>query len=132
MTDRQIRVIIGEMEEFVSTKIAALAANIQAELIEDTPRDTSWAANNWVPAVGAPPPRLSQPTSREGRQRAVAAQRGAQAAATAALLAYHVDRGRVYISNYVPYIGRLNDGSSDQAPSGFVPDAIRRGVRRTV
>jgi len=35
----------------------------------------------------------------------------------------------VHISNDAPYIGRLNAGSSSQAPAGFVQRAIADGIR---
>lgn len=38
---------------------------------------------------------------------------------------------RVYIVNNAPYIGRLNDGHSKQAPRGFVERAIQAGIIST-
>lgn len=39
--------------------------------------------------------------------------------------------GRSTITNSVPYIGRLNNGWSQQAPAGFVRAAIQFGVNAT-
>lgn len=38
---------------------------------------------------------------------------------------------RVIINNNVPYIGRLNTGSSAQAPAGFVEKAVQAAVRKS-
>jgi hypothetical protein len=37
----------------------------------------------------------------------------------------------VWIVNNLPYIGRLNDGHSTQAPAGFVEAAVQVGITRT-
>ncbi len=44
----------------------------------------------------------------------------------AEILAGKYRGGRLFLSNNVPYISRLNDGSSGQAPAGFVQAAIAR------
>src|ERR1044072_8825569 len=36
----------------------------------------------------------------------------------------------VYIANSVPYIRRLNDGWSTQAPAGFIDAAVQVGIRK--
>jgi hypothetical protein len=38
-------------------------------------------------------------------------------------------KGKIYITNNVPYINRLNNGWSRQAPIGFVERSITRGVK---
>ena len=52
-----------------------------------------------------------------------------QAVGRAQVLGYNdLDRGNAFITNNVPYIVRLNDGSSKQQPRGFVQRAIRKAV----
>lgn len=36
----------------------------------------------------------------------------------------------IYISNNLPYIERLNEGSSQQAPAGYIQSAIDTGTRQ--
>ena len=36
---------------------------------------------------------------------------------------------QILISNNLPYINALNDGSSKQAPAGFVDSALSKGKR---
>lgn len=125
----QIRIVEDALDKEVEGVVARLATNVQAELIERTPVDTGWARANWVPGIGQPFTGNGEPLDYEARRAGVAAQEARQATATAALLAYQIERGPVFISNNVPYIGRLNEGSSTQAPEGFVQDAIAAAIR---
>lgn len=84
----------------------ALILEIDKELRRTTPVDTGNARANWVPSVGSPAPR------------------GDRAAGTAAVLAYRLEQGALYVSNGVPYIRQLNNGSSKQAPALFVERAV--------
>jgi len=126
--DAQIRAIVRAVEGFTERVIIRLALNITDQLIRYTPVDTGWARANWVPSIGASSdsPATSQPTPS-----LVASASSSQAAGQAGLLSYKLPRGSIFISNNVPYIGRLNDGSSAQAPAGFVQASIRRGISNT-
>lgn len=126
--DAQIKAVIQALEETAEKAVIRLGLNITANLIEDTPVDTGWARANWVPAIGAS---RSSPASSNPSSAMVQTQAALQAADQAGLLSYKLSRGTVFISNNVPYINRLNDGSSTQAPTGFVQAAIRRGVQQT-
>ena len=48
----------------------------------------------------------------------------------AVLVGYKIGQ-RVIINNNVPYIVRLNTGSSTQAPAGFVEKAVQAAVRKS-
>jgi hypothetical protein len=90
----------------------ALILEIDKELRRTTPVDTGNARANWVPSVGSPAPR------------------GDRAAGTAAVLAYRLDQGALYVSNGVPYIRQLNNGHSKQAPALFVEAAVDVALAR--
>lgn len=126
--DTQIRAIIQALTEVAEKAVIRLGLNITANLVEDTPVDTGWARANWVPAIGASrnSPAESQPTGSM-----VQTQAAFQQAGLVGLLSYKLPQGAIFIANNVPYINRLNDGSSTQAPTGFVQAAIRRGVQQT-
>lgn len=83
-----------------------------------TPIDTGWARSNWLINIGRPAP--SPVGSRSSVQ--------PLAPAIGPLLGYRVRNGSVYVTNNVPYIVLLNDGSSRQAPSAFVQRGIDRAV----
>lgn len=124
----QIKAIVQALDKTTEAVVIRLGLNITANLVETTPVDTGWARANWVPSIGASKrtPEVRQPTSA-----LVQGQAALQAAGQAGLLSYKIGAGSVFISNNVPYIGRLNDGSSTQAPTGFIQAAIRRGVAQT-
>ena len=111
-------------------ELAASAAAVAAvkamdnDLVEVTPVDTTEAVSNWqvgineAPYFGLPAifPGVHGSTAPESRDAAI----------------QHVNRvlelkepgEKVYLSNLVPYIEDLNNGSSSQAPAGFVDRAI--------
>ena len=121
----QIRAIIEGLEDLTERTIIKLTLDIIANLVDVNPVDTGWSRANWVPSIGSP---TDDPVGMRGAA-GVAEAASAQAAGRAAVLGYKLPRGRVFISNHVPYIQDLNDGSSQQAPAGFVQAAVRRAVR---
>lgn len=129
-----LRVVVRSMEQFIEGAIKRLALDITANLVRapsegGTPVDTGWARANWIPSVSAPASALRDPGSRDARAASVGGASSAQAAGQADVLGYKLSRGPVYVSNNVPYIVRLNEGSSRQAPKGFVQAAIAKAVR---
>lgn len=113
------------LDDLVYERIAKLTLSIVRALVNSTPVDTSQALSNWRVGGGVqgyiPPhyPGFAGST------------RGASAAAAIAAAedAINAARGaqRLVIFNSVPYIRRLNEGSSAQAPAGFVEAAILLG-----
>lgn len=120
MADADIRATMAAVTRTAERVIKRVGFQIQTELITTTPVDTGWARANWQVSIGAP---TSGPVgSRE------AVNTGAQAAGQARLLVYDIRQGDVWLGNHVPYIQKLNEGHSPQAPANFVEDAIRRGI----
>lgn len=122
-----IRVVIKALESVAEQVIKAIALDIVANLRRapsegGTPVDTGWARANWQPRIGSPA------TDVVGTPEAVGTAKAAQEAGLGALLVYKLAAGSVYITNNVAYITRLNEGSSGQAPKGFV----QRGVQEAV
>lgn len=119
----QTQFIIRELEKFTEDTMKRVVVETTANLIEGTPVDTGWARANWVPQIGEP--RLdpvTDPTSiSKGPQERGLAE---------VILSYKLNMGSIYITNNVPYIGRLNDGSSNQAPRAFVQSAISRAIQK--
>ena len=96
---------------------AAVAVNQTVTL--STPVDTGRARANWQVGIGAPVLEATEDTDKNGN---VTINRNN------GKIALRQKRQTVYISNNVPYIGRLNAGSSAQAPAGFVEEAVSIGV----
>ena len=123
-----VRIVIESLEGFTEKLVSRLALNITALLISDTPVDTGWARANWVPSVGSPRERTAgtREAAEDGR-----IDLGPQTTGQLEVSTYKLGSD-VFISNNVPYIGRLNAGSSSQAPAAFIQSAILRGIKRTV
>jgi len=92
-------------------------------LVNVTPVDTSQALSNWIVAVGSKSYARIQPYAfgQRGSTQEISA---AYAVAEAMKVLENVKPGQaVYISNNLPYIRKLNDGSSTQEPANFVARA---------
>lgn len=122
---KQISVLIGKN----STKMMQeVALAVDQAVVTSTPVRDGTARLNWQVTVGtAAESVLAKPeTPDQGLARAIEQGR-------ATILAY-AGKGDIHITNNVPYIGRLNNGYSAQAPIGFVEDAVSAGhqaVRQT-
>ena len=118
----QIRVIVKSLTGLASKAVRVITLDVTANLIEDTPVDTGWARANWVPEIG------SFFNGTVGTRDNV--ETGTQQAGTMLVAAtYTIDKGFVSVSNNVPYIVNLNEGSSRRVPAGFVQAAILRAVQ---
>jgi len=117
--EAQARKIAQSMARLVDEAVKITTLEIQYELKRSTPVDTGHARSNWVPSVGAPA-RGEEPGSGGA----------AQAAGEASIAGYKATAGSAYISNNVPYIQRLDQGHSLQAPTGFVRQSVTRGTRK--
>jgi hypothetical protein len=104
--------------ETVAEDIFGLALEVHGNLVEATPVDTGHARINWTPTLVAP-----------SRVEIPGADPGAAVDPVAALGPASPGDAMV-IANNVPYIRRLNEGSSPQAPAGFVEKAVEAAVKR--
>ena len=108
----------------VETVKGKLAFDVYAELIQTTPVDTGRAKAGWQitrdKAGDWVPPELPRPPGRKPRSGAYYPMHS---------VFVPPGRGPVIIYNNVGYIGRLNRGSSQQAPTEFVEIAIDRVLR---
>jgi hypothetical protein len=97
----------------------AVRAGIK-HLLEATPVDTSRALSNWLVGLGAP--QKSEIGARfEGEGGSTREQSAAATYQEADRILRTKKAGQtVYLTNNAPHIGRLNAGSSSQAPAGFI------------
>ena len=82
-----------------------------------TPVDTGHARANWIPSVGTP-------NTQEANDESLAQ------AGVAAIMAYRIGQGNLFLTNVVSYISRLNSGSSQQAPALFVESCVSRAIAK--
>lgn len=129
MTSRAIKVVVRDLNGFVERTVKRIALNVVANLQEDTPVDTGWARANWIPEIGTPFEGTAgtREAAEAGNVDVATQQFGIARIATGYKLG-----PPIYITNNVPYIETLNEGSSSQAPAAFVQAAILRAVRDTV
>lgn len=103
---------INKVIKPLELKVKKTALVIDNVLVKTTPVDTGRARSNWLVSLNAPKIEIVEP--------------GILNDTTSILHKYSID-DKVYITNNVPYIRRLNDGYSVQAPAGFVEMAIQIG-----
>lgn len=100
------------------------ALAIDAAVVLATPVDTGRARANWQVEVGQAPTGVVLKTD-QGGGATIAAGQGA-------IETYNGEKGGVFITNNLPYIERLNEGWSAQAPAGFVEVAVDVGVQAII
>lgn len=98
----------------VDKKVRTAALVVDAELAVTTPVDTGRARANWLPSLNVPSSKTVEPGGKEE--------------INTALNSFKIG-DTVFITNNLPYIRRLNEGYSKQAPAGFVDSAILKAVR---
>ena len=103
----------------VNAEVRAVSLNLLRGLIRLTPVDTGRAKGNWFVSIANPNREIDN-----DRRQATAFSEGAIQIALAKGRAYPT----VTISNNLPYIERLNDGYSMQAPKKFVETELDRIV----
>lgn len=114
--------IAARLTAHVEKAAKALVLAIAANLIRATPVDTGWARANWIPSIGEPV------SATAGTREAVSP--AEQQAGQAAVLAYRLSAGTLWVANIVPYVRFLNYGSSSQQPAGFVEVAIAQALSK--
>ena len=88
-------------------------------VVPATPRETGLAQGNWRTSVSAPPVGTVSRTSG-----AAAISAGMRSVKAAKKRISKGRQGRIFIVNNLPYIGKLNEGSSEQAPAFFIEVAF--------
>lgn len=119
----------------VNTLVKEVARTVTYSIIEGTPVDTGEARSNWIISLGGPiggtiAPYTPYPKYSKGNGQGTGESANANAAkqrADGAITARQPGQILI-IQNNVPYIGRLNDGYSLQAPASFVNTAIITGI----
>jgi hypothetical protein len=119
---KQIRLLGKAVEENADTLVRKTALAIDTGVVMATPVKTGRARANWRVQAGSMNPETLPPPSSPGA--------GVSAALAEALtaVAEYRGEGEIHISNNLPYIHRLNAGSSTQAPEGFVELAVQRAA----
>lgn len=102
----------------VEKKIKRAAVAADTALVTTTPRDTGRAKGNWVASIG-------QPQEIVFHEDDFPSDAEAQSDAQSVISSWKLGRGPIFITNSLPYIIPLNEGSSAQAPNGMTDAAIQ-------
>jgi hypothetical protein len=110
--------------------VSQVVGTIVGDLALNTPVDTSQAISNWRVGIGSPPSAKVPPhfPGKHGSTYALSSPETVKRALEA--LQSRKPGQTVYIANNLPYIRKLNEGSSTQQPKGFVERAIVIGRRQ--
>lgn len=100
----------------------ALAAD-QA-VVMGTPVDTGRARSNWIAQIGSAPSGTVEPYAPGEAGSTTGANSQAAMDQAEAVISGYNNGQEIHITNNIPYIQRLNDGYSAQAPANFVEQAV--------
>jgi hypothetical protein len=108
------------VEDNADKLVRKVALKIDATVVLATPVDTGRARSNWQvelnkPAVGTVEAMEAGAAINKGKD-VISRYEGGTPGAS------------INITNNLPYIGRLNEGHSAQAPAGFVEEAVLVGI----
>lgn len=125
---RRMNRLAVRIEKNATERTNRLALAIQRELVVNTPVDTGQAISNWTLTLGSPNNDVYSPYA--PGDKGSTKQLNIGAAYSQAMYAVGDRRPgqTIWISNPLSYIRLLNQGSSRQAPSGFVQTAVKVGV----
>lgn len=126
---RRMRVVGRAVEDNASKLVRRVALAVDAEVVISTPVDTGRARSNWQTELNTAPEGTREAYSEGKEGSTVGPNTQAALDQARATVAAHKPGDTVHITNNLPYIGRLNDGWSAQAPSGYVETAVLTGVR---
>tara|TARA_B100000686_G_C16738759_1_gene945276 strand:+ start:1415 stop:1825 length:411 start_codon:yes stop_codon:yes gene_type:complete len=109
-----------KVEGRASDAMRQYAADAFGQIIQNTPVDKGRAKNNWNISLNSVDPSITDAANpnRAGTNEAISATLNLKLNDT------------VFISNNLPYIQRLNDGYSLQAPENFVESAVQVAENR--
>lgn len=128
---RRMKALGKRLDESAAKVTRRTVLAIDQAVVMATPVDTGRARSNWITAIGFRPEHTQEPYSpgEMGTTGGANAQ-AAIAQCAAAMGKYRKSEGpSIFITNNLPYIVPLNQGWSQQAPAGFVEEAIEAAVR---
>lgn len=117
--------IIDEVNSYVKTERNKLAFQIDGRVIKATPFDTGEARVNWIVTDGRPTDQYTGTVELSSSSaNNLAIEQGRRAINSAKTYT------KLYIQDNAPHIGLLNEGSSEQARTGYIDTIIAEEVAR--
>ncbi len=109
--DQQLTVAEAQVQLLLLTVTRKLALEILRRVVLRTPVRTGRARGNWQVSIGNPKDGTLDKTDAEG---------GATIADGTLVINAYTGFKEIWLANNLPYISRLEDGYSSQAPVGMV------------
>lgn len=127
---RRIRIRAASIARSTDAAVRKVALAVDQAVVMATPVDTGRARANWIVSLGqAGGTVIEAYAPGEGGNTAGANTQAALAQGGSVIAGYQGGRNhQIHITNNLPYIQRLNDGWSTQAPANFVERAVQDGV----
>jgi len=125
---RRIKVRAAGVAKNADTLVRKVALVADQAVVSGTPVDTGRARSNWIATLGAAPDTEIEPYVPGELGSTAAANTQAAIDQAETVIAGYTSGQEIHITNNVPYIQDLNDGSSAQAPAGFVEEAVLEAV----
>lgn len=124
---RRMKVLSATLPKTANEEAKQAGLTILGALVWGTPVDKSKALSNWQVSVDTPNTAQRQPyfPGEKGSTYAESAQAAFEVGKTVILS--KLPGQKLFITNALPYIRRLNDGYSSQAPAGFVERSVMLG-----
>ena len=126
---RRMRIRSEKVVENVDKLVRKVALVADQAIVSATPVDTGRAKSNWIAQLNSPATQTISAYS-PGELGATTAQNEQAAIDQASSVISGYNYGdEIHITNNLPYIQRLNDGYSGQAPTNFVETAVSQAVK---
>jgi len=113
--------IANKLEKNGVELVKKVALAVDQAVVLSTPVDTGRARSNWLVSVDNPEERTVETYGESSASKAISQ-------GSSEINSFGESNKAIYITNNLPYIQRLNDGYSAQAPAGFVEKSLQAGI----
>ncbi len=125
---RRMRQIGVRVEHNVDVMGRRVGLAVHQAVVSGTPVDEGVARSNWIPNIGIAVTRVRPAFTPGSKGSTGAANTAAALSEGQSVIRRFGSEQELHITNNLPYIVPLNEGSSAQAPAGFVQDGVMAGV----
>ncbi len=108
---------VDDFEEGHSKLVRTYALEGFGRIIQSTPVDKGFARNSWHADIDKEPTSFRESSDKSGRE--------AMSSVRSAANSFSDRNSEIYLTSNAPYMRKLNDGHSEQAPSNFIPLAMQ-------
>ncbi len=127
---RRIKVRAAKVVTNTDKLVRSVALAADQAIVSGTPVDTGRARSNWIVQLDSASDSVIEAYA-PGKKGVTAAANTQAAIDQGEAVIHNYQSGKeIHITNNLPYIQELNDGSSKQAPANFVESAVQAAVAK--